>query len=199
MTTARGLMSALARRLRRTRPHWKRKNSSKISRRCAGRPEPVQLVEVGVLGRKVGLVDAPSAGRAGHAARAARPAAGRAARRAAAPARDARARAASWSSRSRSSRRSGRCGRCAACRRQGRRRAGRALADGVAATALVAGHLRQHLVLRVLQLQPVRRQLELAEEDDALMRPEDVVEKRLVEPDRAQRTRSDRARPARRS
>ncbi len=34
----------------------------------------------------------------------------------------------------------------------------------------------------------MRRQLELAEEDDALMGPEDVVEKRLVEPDRAQRT-----------
>ena len=33
----------------------------------------------------------------------------------------------------------------------------------------------------------MRRQLELAEEDDALMRTEDVVEERLVEPDGAER------------
>ena len=46
----------------------------------------------------------------------------------------------------------------------------------------------QDLVLRVLQLQAVRRQLELAEQDDALMRVEDVVEERLVEPDRAERS-----------
>jgi hypothetical protein len=36
-------------------------------------------------------------------------------------------------------------------------------------------------------LQAVRRQLELAKEDDSLVRPEDVVEKRLVEPDGAER------------
>jgi hypothetical protein len=53
--------------------------------------------------------------------------------------------------------------------------------------AIVAGR-RQNLVLRVLQLQAVRGQLQLAEEDDALVRAEDVVQKRLVEPDRAQRT-----------
>ncbi len=51
-----------------------------------------------------------------------------------------------------------------------------------------AAGLRQHFVLRVLELQAVRRQLELAKEDDSLVRPEDVVEKRLVEPDGAERT-----------
>ncbi len=45
----------------------------------------------------------------------------------------------------------------------------------------------QDLILRVLQLQAMRRQVELAVEDDALVRMEDVVEERLVEPDRAQR------------
>ena len=44
------------------------------------------------------------------------------------------------------------------------------------------------LVLRVLHLQPVGRELELAEQNDALMRAEDVVEKWLVEPDRAKRS-----------
>ena len=36
----------------------------------------------------------------------------------------------------------------------------------------------------------MRCQLELAKEDDSLVRPEDVVEKRLVEPDRSQRPRA---------
>ena len=49
----------------------------------------------------------------------------------------------------------------------------------------IVGRLREDFVLRVLQLQPVRRQLELAEQDDALVRTEDVVEERLVEPDGA--------------
>jgi len=39
--------------------------------------------------------------------------------------------------------------------------------------------------LRALQLQTVRGQLQLAEQDDALVRPEDVVQERLIEPDRA--------------
>ena len=66
--------------------------------------------------------------------------------------------------------------------------------------------LAQDFVLRVLQLQAVRRHLELAEQDDALVRVEDVGEKRLVEPDRAQRAgrvarralEDPEARPARR-
>ena len=45
----------------------------------------------------------------------------------------------------------------------------------------------KNLVLRALQLQAVRRQLQLAEEDDALVRLEDVVQERLVEPDGAKR------------
>src|SRR5262249_56218014 len=46
-----------------------------------------------------------------------------------------------------------------------------------------------NLVLRALHLEAVRRQLELAEQDDALVRTENVVEERLVEPDRAQAAR----------
>jgi len=53
----------------------------------------------------------------------------------------------------------------------------------VAGIGLVGRCLRQDFVLRVLELQPVGTQLQLAVEDDALMRLEDVVEKRLVEPD----------------
>ena len=45
-----------------------------------------------------------------------------------------------------------------------------------------------HLVLRVLHLQTVRGELELAVEDHALMRVEDVGEERLVEEHGAQRT-----------
>ena len=44
----------------------------------------------------------------------------------------------------------------------------------------------QDFVLRVEQLQPVRRELELSEEDDALMRSKHVTEERLVEEDGAQ-------------
>ena len=51
----------------------------------------------------------------------------------------------------------------------------------------VGGVLTAHdLILRILHLQPVRGQLELAEEDDPLMRMKDVLQERLVEPDRAQ-------------
>ena len=41
------------------------------------------------------------------------------------------------------------------------------------------------LVLRILELQAVRGQLQLAVQDDTLMGMEDVGEERLVEPDRA--------------
>ena len=61
--------------------------------------------------------------------------------------------------------------------------------SGSAALGVAVRVLPQDLVLRVLHLQAVRGQLELAEQDDALMRMEDVVEERLVEPDRAQRCR----------
>ena len=53
----------------------------------------------------------------------------------------------------------------------------------VAGIGLLGSGLWQDFVLRVLKLQPVGAQLELAVEDDALVRLEDVVEKRLVEPD----------------
>ena len=52
---------------------------------------------------------------------------------------------------------------------------------------LALGCLRQYFGLRILELQSVGGQLELAKEDDALMRTEDVVEKWLIEPDRAER------------
>src|SRR5205823_12995584 len=45
-------------------------------------------------------------------------------------------------------------------------------------------------VLRTLHLQAVRRQLELPEQDDALVRAEDVVQEWLIEPDRAQAPRA---------
>ena len=65
---------------------------------------------------------------------------------------------------------------------------GSAGSDGAAPRAR-SGRLfsAQDLVLRILQLQAVRCQFELAEEDDPLVRMEDVVQERLVEPDRAQR------------
>ncbi len=53
MMTGRGFISALARRLRSTRPHWKRKNSSKISRRCAGERNALSSSRLGLLGRKM--------------------------------------------------------------------------------------------------------------------------------------------------
>ena len=109
-------------------------------------------------------------------------------RRAAAPAPGARSRAASWSSASRSSRRSGRSVRCAASRRRTRPRPSRR-----------PPRLLQDLVLRILHLHPVRGQLEPAEQDHALMRMEDVVEKRLIEEDRAKRAGRDRGRAFRRS
>ena len=56
----------------------------------------------------------------------------------------------------------------------------------ISGVGAVAGVLRQNLVLRILHLQAMRRQLQLAEEDDALVRPEYVVEKWLIEPDGAQ-------------
>jgi hypothetical protein len=50
--------------------------------------------------------------------------------------------------------------------------------------------IRENFVLRALQLQPVWRQFEFAEQNHALMRLEDVVQKRLVEPDCANRPRA---------
>ena len=112
----------------------------------------------------------------------ARPAgADRAATPAAAAAPDARACAASSRSAARSSRTSARSGRCAA---SGLVVSTLGRAGGVpSVSSSVAAH---DLVLRTLHLQAVRRELELAEQDHALVRMEDVVEERLVEPDRAQ-------------
>src|SRR6476660_2844932 len=52
--------------------------------------------------------------------------------------------------------------------------------------SVAVGAVLQDFVLRVLHLHPMGRELEPPEQDDALMGMEDVVEKRLVEEDRAQ-------------
>ena len=57
----------------------------------------------------------------------------------------------------------------------------------ITGVSIIGGVLGQNLVLRILHLKTMRRQLQLSEEDDSLVRPEDVVEEWLIEPDGPQR------------
>src|SRR4051794_32049109 len=60
----------------------------------------------------------------------------------------------------------------------------------VATAVLTVLGLRQNLVLRLLHVQPLRRELQLAKQRHALVRLEYVVQEWLVEPDGTERTRS---------
>ena len=60
---------------------------------------------------------------------------------------------------------------------------------GALAALFIVWLLRfEDFVLRILELQPVRRQLEASKQNDPLVRPEHVIQKWLVEPDSAERT-----------
>ena len=191
-TTDRALRSASALRRRSTSPSWKRKNSSKIRRRCAGGPERIQFVDRRPGGRKmdIGQCTPPR-----HEPLALTHVRGQRVRNVLGQLRQGAVHDRALHLRRQCAGllvdRNDPSGvqrvvvRLALCR------------VGVCAVRISFG--LDDFVLRILQLQPVRRQFEAAEQDHALMGMEDVVEKWLVEEHRAQATRSRRARASRKS